>query len=186
MRIRAATPDDVESIAWLHAESWRTTYRGQYGDAFLDGPVFADRLNVWRERFASPAANQRIMVAEQGDDIVGFACAFRDDDEQWGTLLDNLHVHPARKRSGTGTLLIREIAVWTRRAAASRRFYLWVLEANAGARRFYERLGAKNVERRTFEPPGGGTSVTLRYAWDDVGALIARADAVSEPAAEEP
>ena len=184
MRIRPALADDVDSIATLHAESWRTTYRGQYGDAFLDGPVFDDRLTAWSARFASPAANQRVIVAE-GDHVVGFACAFGDDDERWGTLLDNLHVDASRKRSGIGTQLIREMAMWARGEDASHRLYLWVLEANAPARRFYERLGATNVERREFEPPGGGTSVTLRYAWDDVGVLIARADALSHRAARE-
>jgi GNAT superfamily N-acetyltransferase len=177
MRIRTATAADIEAIARLHAESWRTTYRGQYGESFLDGPVYDDRLREWRERLTSPTGNQQVIVAEDVVGVAGFACAFSDDDARWGTLLDNLHVEPARKRSGIGTRLIREIALLAREDENSQHLYLWVLEANGPARRFYERLGAANVERRAFEPPGGGTSITLRYAWDDVAALIAAADA---------
>lgn len=44
-------------------------------------------------------------------------------------------------------------------------FYLWVYEDNYEARRFYEKMGGKNVESATYENPGGGISNTLRYAW---------------------
>ena len=173
MRIRTATPTDIDAIAKLHAESWRITYRGQYTDAFLDGPVYDDRLRVWRDRLTSPEPNQRTIVAEEnGDALVGFACAFGDHDPRWGTLLDNIHVDPARKHSGIGTQLIREVSAWTRDQHPSSGLHLWVLEANAPARRFYERLGATNVERATSTPPGGGTVVSLRYAWTNPVAIV--------------
>ena len=181
MRIRPATPADIDAVANLHAESWRITYRGQYADAFLDGPVYDDRRTVWRDRLTSPAPNQHTIVAEHADALLGFACAFGDHDPQWGTLLDNIHVDPMRKRSGVGTQLIREIAAWTRDAHPASGLHLWVLEANAPARRFYERLGATNVERTTSDPPGGGTVVSFRYAWPDPATLVARADALMLP-----
>jgi hypothetical protein len=34
MHYRSATERDIESIAALHAESWRRNYRGAYLDAF--------------------------------------------------------------------------------------------------------------------------------------------------------
>ena len=179
MRIRPATPADIDAVANLHAESWRITYRGQYADAFLDGPVYDDRLTVWRDRLTSPAPNQHTIVAEDSDALDGFACAFGHDDPQWGTLLDNIHVEPMHKRSGIGTQLIREIAAWTREAHPSCGLHLWVLEANAPARSFYERLGATNVERTTSNPPGGGTVVSFRYAWPHLATLIATADGLT-------
>jgi GNAT superfamily N-acetyltransferase len=171
MKLRAADAEDIDAIARLHAESWRTAYRGQYRDAFLDGPVYDDRLGVWRERLTSPAPNQHTVVAEDGA-LAGFACAFGDDDARWGTLLDNIHVDPDRKRGGIGTLLIREIARWADRAYPAAGFYLWVLEANAPARRFYERLGARNAEQVPAKPAGGGTVSSLRYVWPSPAALL--------------
>jgi GNAT superfamily N-acetyltransferase len=173
MRIRPATTADIHAIAKLHAESWRVTYRGQYTDTFLDGPVYDDRLSVWRNRLTSPTPNQHTIVAEDSDALLGFACAFGDHDPRWGTLLDNIHVEPTHKGSGIGTELIREIAAWALDAHPSAALHLRVLEANAPARRFYERLGAKNVERTTSNPPGGGAVVSFRYAWPDPCILIA-------------
>jgi GNAT superfamily N-acetyltransferase len=175
MLIREAHAGDIGAIARLHAESWRTAYRGQYGDAYLDGPVFDDRLAVWQERLTSPASNQHTIVADDGGALAGFACAFGGEDARWGTLLDNIHVDPARKRTGIGTDLIVEAARWAAREYPEDGFYLWVLEANAPARRFYERLGARNAEQADSEAPGGGTISGLRYAWPNAAALLAAA-----------
>ena len=172
MNLREADAADIDGIARLHAESWRVAYRGQYSDAFLDGPVFADRLAVWTERLTSPSGNQYVIVAEDAGAVAGFACAFGADDATWGTLLDNIHVDPARKRAGIGTRLIVETARWASRKFPGIGFYLWVLEANAPARAFYERLGARNAEQVMSDPPGGGRISSLRYAWDRPAALV--------------
>lgn len=172
MNLREADTEDIDAVARLHAESWRTAYRGYYRDAFLDGPVYDDRLSVWRDRLTSPVRNQHAIVAEDGGAIAGFACAFGDDDPKWGTLLDNIHVDPERKRGGIGTRLIREIARWADHEYPGSGFYLWVLEGNAPARRFYERLGAQNAQQAASEPPGGGTVNGLRYVWPSPAALL--------------
>lgn len=177
IELREANAQDIDTIAPLHAESWRTAYRGLYSDAYLDGPVLDDRLAVWRERLTSPAKNQHTIVAQDAGTIVGFACAFGDDDPAWGTLLDNIHVDPERKRGGVGTQLIIETARWAQGEHPSSGFYLWVLEANAPARRFYERLGARNAEQRDTDDRGGGTVSGLRYVWPSPAALLAAASA---------
>lgn len=172
MNLRPARASDVERIARLHAESWRVAYRGMYRDEYLDGDVFEDRLKLWRQRLAAPAPNQHTIVADGGDALAGFACAFGDDDPRWGTLLDNLHVRPDGKRLGVGTRLIAEVARWSLREYPACGLYLWVLEPNAPARRFYERWGARNEESQAAHPPGGGipgtgTLMGMRYVWED-------------------
>ena len=54
MEFRTANHDDIDAIATLHAESWRTAYRGMFRDEFLDSNVFADRLEVWQQRLSAP------------------------------------------------------------------------------------------------------------------------------------
>jgi GNAT superfamily N-acetyltransferase len=51
-----AGSDDAETVAMLHADSWRRFYRGAYADSFLDGDLVADRRAVWSARLAATLA----------------------------------------------------------------------------------------------------------------------------------
>lgn len=165
MLIRAATAADAEAIAQLHAASWRTAYRGIYRDAYLDGPVEEDRRAVWIERFAAPLAARHVIVLEGSGGLEGFICVEGDEDASWGSLIDNLHVTPDRKRSGVGTVLMREGARWLREHYPGSPVYLWVLEDNTNARGFYERLGATNAETVMTDTADSGRNSSCRYTW---------------------
>ena len=99
MQLREATGADAAAVAALHAESWRTHYRGAYRDDYLDGDVFEDRRRVWERRLSDPAANQLVVLAEEGGELIGFACCYGGEDETWGSFLDNLHVRPGHQGS---------------------------------------------------------------------------------------
>jgi len=167
---------DAGRIAELHAGSWRRHYRGAYSDAYLDGDIAADRLAVWSQRLAAPAATATI-IAEHDDRLVGFIHVRFDDDPVWGSLVDNLHVVPDRHRSGIGAQLLTRGAKGIGQRAADNRMYLWVLEQNAPAQRFYRACGARCVETAMVSPPGGdprrlnGTPRKLRMAWPDATRL---------------
>lgn len=172
MQIRLATSADAEAIAHVHAESWRTAYRGALSDAYLSGPIAAERTQVWRERFAQPPAGQYAAVAEIDGGIAGFVCAYGGHDPQWGTFIDNLHVLPAHKRHGIGARLMRLAASWSAQAYPGQGMYLWVLESNLPARAFYERIGGEQAGRDTWTPPDGSALPKLRYAWRDLSVLL--------------
>jgi len=172
MNIRTAKQEDAESIALLHAESWRVAYRGMLRDEFLDGEIIADRMGTWQQRLTAPKENQLTLVALEDERIIGFACAFGNEDATWGTLLDNLHVRTERKRQGVGRLLMKGVARWTHHHYPDSGLFLWVLEANQSARRFYESLGAQDKGNSVWEPPGGGSLVRLRYSWPNLEPLL--------------
>ena len=162
---------DAMAVAMLHAESWRLHYRGAYRDEYLDGEVVEDRIRVWKDRLLAPAPNQFVVLAEEDDDLIGFACAYGGYDERWGSLLDNIHVRPEHQGSGIGAALVAEVAAWCRKNYAGCGLYLWVLEQNRSAQRFYQRLGASDQGGELSEPPGGGQTQSRRYAWKTVPAL---------------
>ena len=163
---------DAEGIALLHADSWRRHYRGAYSDAFLAGDVLADRRAVWSARLAADADTVTI-VAEDGTGLMGFVHVVFDNDERWGSLVDNLHVRNALRRSGVGTALMGRAAAAVAARGSARPMYLWVLEQNTAAQRFYEALGGSCVEKTKVAPPGGvpdrlnGAPYKLRMAWPD-------------------
>lgn len=172
MNIREAKEEDAVSIAMLHAESWRVAYRGMLSDEFLDRDIVQDRMKLWRERLSAPKENQFTIVAQEGQEIIGFACAFGEYDDVWGTLLDNLHVRTERKRQGIGQRLIKETALWVQDQYSKSGLFLWVLEANHPARRFYEKLGGKNQEQDVWEAPDGGALTSIRYVWPSLEPLL--------------
>ena len=169
--IRQARADDAERIARFHTESWQRTYRGMMSDAFLDGAALENRLQVWRERLAAPADNQHVCVAEDASGLIGFICAYSAHDPVWGSYIDNLHVAYRVHGHGVGRALMRETAEWLHQAQPDAGVWLWVMEANAGARAFYERLGASNAGTSELPDPGGGHAPNCRYVWASPTAL---------------
>ena len=145
VQFREAKRDDAEPIAILHANSWKHTYRGMMPDDFLDGHVISNRLHVWHDRLTNARSYQFVCLAEDGPNLVGFICAFGNEDSTWGSYIDNMHVTHERARMGIGTALMKEATVWLQARYPQSSVYLWVMEANCPARRFYERLGATNL-----------------------------------------
>jgi ribosomal protein S18 acetylase RimI-like enzyme len=170
--VKRASAEDSAAIAALHASSWRTTYRGILRDQFLDSDVEQERRAVWSQRLRDPADDQLVLVACTHDELAGFICVKAKDDPEHGALIDNLHVAKTEQARGVGTTLMHEAARWVNARDASEGVYLWVMEANAVARRFYERLGAQNHERVEKQNPGGGVAPNLRYRWPKADVLI--------------
>jgi ribosomal protein S18 acetylase RimI-like enzyme len=162
---RPAGPADADAIALLHTRSWRESYRGAFSDAFLDRELPDERLRVWRDRLAGPPESQLVQLAVDGTSLVGFVCAYGAHDPRWGSLVDNLHVASAAKRSGIGASLMRHTGAWLAHSYADLGVYLWALEQNASARRFYERLGAENAGVSVMETHGGAVVRSCRYTW---------------------
>ncbi|MBB5874550.1 ribosomal protein S18 acetylase RimI-like enzyme [Allocatelliglobosispora scoriae] len=170
-RLRLAGADDFEQVAALHADSWRRHYRGAFADSYLDGDVLAERRAVWAERLAAPAGTETVL-AEQGEErLVGFIHVVFDDDPRWGSFIDNLHVAHDQRRTGIGSLLLGQVARTVAERPTGGGLYLWVLEQNAAAQRFYIAAGATCVETATVAPPGGdptrlnGHPRKLRMVW---------------------
>jgi GNAT superfamily N-acetyltransferase len=165
--IRLGTPDDAEAIAALHAESWRSAYRGLVPDDDLGDGLGAERLQFWHKRFAAPDPDRRVVFLAMSDDrLIGFACVLADADPEHGPLLDNLHVKPGWRGQGIGARLLDKAREWSRAIAPGQPMHLWVLEGNAPARRFYRNQGGVESERRS-EERGGMTIAVLRCIWRD-------------------
>jgi ribosomal protein S18 acetylase RimI-like enzyme len=170
---RGGVGADAAQVAGLHAASWRHHYRGAYSDEYLDRDVFSDRLKVWIARMARPPAGQFTIVAESDGQMVGFVHTVLGADPLWGALIDNLHVTYELKRHRVGSNLLQMAARTIIERRPSSGMYLWVLEQNGAAQRFYEARGGRSVDRDLVAPPGGdparlnGTPTKLRYAWSD-------------------
>lgn len=162
---RQAGAADAAAVSELHVQSWRATYRPVMTAAYLDGPIEAERLAVWRERLDVPDPLRTVWLLEREGRLCGFACLELDADPQWGVLLDNLHAAPHLHGQGLGRALMRQSAQWvcSRRPLAG--MFLWVYAGNPKARAFYEHVGGVCVEETVKDTPDGGTAATCRMAW---------------------
>jgi len=165
--IRRATRGDVQAVARLHAESWRSAYRGSLSDDYLDERVFADRFSLWSKKLSSRDDALLVLLASRDAEPIGFVCVILDEDPTWGALLDNLHVLPGWKGKGLGRRLMAEAARWVAGRRPGSPLHLWVIEANEEARSFYGRLGGKPLDRKLWSAPDGKGAGLIRYVWND-------------------
>ena len=134
--LRAATPADLPAIVSLIqglAEFEELTHLLQVTPEALGPHLFGEQ----------PVA-ECLVAALSGGDVVGFALYFRSFSTflaKPGLYLEDLYVRPEHRGAGIGQALLRRLA----KTAVERgygRFEWSVLDWNANAIRFYERMGA--------------------------------------------
>lgn len=116
--VRAARPDEAETIARIQLSTWRTAYRTLLPKTILDGLDQTWMARQWHAAITEPPSRaHRVLVAiEQADEdhLVGF-CAGGPADEQALT--------PHEKPLPDGTAAITDLLVeprWSRRGHGSR------------------------------------------------------------------
>jgi L-amino acid N-acyltransferase YncA len=131
----------------LHVRSWRTAYGGIVPDTILDGLSIEGRRESWARAIALASAETpqdvRIWVVEEAGQVLGLATTgpSRDDDALPGTgELRAIYLAPEAWSRGLGSALLA-VAVDDLRKRGFAPLVLWVIEANARGRRFYEGAG---------------------------------------------
>lgn len=173
--IRPAVPEDAEAIARVHVASWQTTYRGIIPDDVLAGLSVERRAEMWaRAAGLSGRDGRSLTVAHDGHIIVGFAAGgpVQHPDPVYTGELYAIYLLASHQRLGVGRRLVAAVAE-ALAAGHHRTMLLWVLSANARARRFYESLGGRAV-REQLTTIGGSDYPETGYGWDDLPALIRR------------
>ena len=145
--VRLARPDDAEAIADAHVRGWLTTYRGLVPDSVLDGLSVERRTTFWRDTITSettadtPARTWGIEEAGKGR---GFASSGAVRDQPDGLAgageVFAIYLAPEARGRGLGRALFAHV-VDDLRDRGFNAVVVWVFEANAATRRFYEAAG---------------------------------------------
>lgn len=171
MKLRSANINDIADISNIHALSWRDTYGDVLTQDYLDNLVSEEREKVWWERLYNPKTNQYVVVAESEQEIVGFACAYLDENIDWGSCLDNLHVRKSYQAQGIGKYLLFNVAHYCYQNALQKRMCLTVNQDNIQAQKFYLKHGARNAREDVWSAPDGSVVPTYWFVWEELGAL---------------
>jgi len=167
--IRSATVRDAPAIARVHVASWLSTYRGLLPDDFLESLSETNYTERWKRVITEGAS--KVVVAEDGSDVVGFASGGRERAGEQGFEgeLYAIYVLDNAQRRGLGRELVRSI-VDSLRELGLTNMIIWVLRDNRPARDFYERLGGIYVRAQPITI-GSATLEEVSYGWrrlDDV------------------
>jgi len=173
--VRAAAPADAPAIGRIHVESWRETYRGLLSENLLNSVSAVVRAAMWRGALEHERPILLFVAQAPSGKLVGFAGggSSRTPSLSHDAEVYAMYVLRAAQKRGCGRRLMAALADGLH-ARGFKSLCLWVLEENANARRFYERLGGTVVGGKT-EVDGGYEFKEVAYGWDDLGLICSGA-----------
>jgi GNAT superfamily N-acetyltransferase len=135
--VRDARDDDAEAFVRAYEAAWNAGLAQIIGAELATFVQFETQVESFHASHAKASPDARIFVAERGHEIVGIATCRCDGST---SELGALYVVPGAWGTGAAEQLVSAaLAAMAERGA--RDAFLWVAEANARARRFYEREG---------------------------------------------
>lgn len=174
--IRPAVQSDIPAIAALHIEGWKGAYGGIVNQAYLDSLTLERRIADWAGWMA--AGESETYLAEEDGKPVGFVTIGRTKTPPPGSSpirpshsgeVYALYLHPDHWRKGIGSRLLRYAASALKDRKHST-LCLWVMDANARAKAFYETLGGQKLGGKTVQV-GPSSLKEICYGWRDTACL---------------
>ena len=178
MQLRPARETDIPGIRDVANRSLAASY-----DDVLDADTRQRAVESWYgaessggDTFAEEIASDRtaVIVAEDDDEIVGFAQAFVSEGTPRVGRIEWLHVRPDRREEGIADSLLEEIESALDDSGAER-IEASVVEANEAGRAFYEHHGYELDTTRQVQLAGDRVSELT---------LVAEAESMPETGAE--
>jgi ribosomal protein S18 acetylase RimI-like enzyme len=171
-KIRRAEVKDAEDIARVRLTGWRQSYKGMMPDELLGKLDIAADAQRLRAAFADPENKSLRFVVELEGKIVGMgACgkAREGADARCGEVYA-IYLLEEAKGQGIGRNFMREM-VEVLKANGFESLQVRVLENNAPARKFYEKLGGRVAGKGIFKYDGFEMA-DVTYVWTDIEEVI--------------
>ena len=168
--LRPASAGDIDAIARIHVENWRSTYAGIIPDSYLVGMDIAGQRRMWRQTLHRSGRGHSVIVAQTVETgVVGFASCgparrrWLPKRSPYDGEVYTLYVGLDQQGEGHGQRLL-EACFGTLRSQEKSAVIVWVLAANP-ARFFYEAQGGHRVAER-IESFAGAELEELAFGWD--------------------
>ncbi len=164
MIIRNAHVQDVQSIARVHVDCWRTTYKEILPEEYLLSLSYKEREELWE--VVIPRGG--VFVAEVSGEVVGFASAGKERSGKYKDYegeLYAIYILEAHQKNGVGKALVKEI-IHDLKEQDIHSMLVWVIEDNPSCA-FYQSLGGTLVDK--VQDKIGGIDVhEVLYGWKDI------------------
>lgn len=169
MKIRKATLADAKGIARVHVDSWIATYRSIVPDTYLDQLNYDTREQLWKENLK---ANNNFVAENDDGELIGFADGGKERTGKYAALkgeLYSIYILPEYQGKSIGSSLMKKVVHHLKENGLNS-MLIWVLEENL-SRGFYEKMGGKEVDRKTLSISGKELS-EIAYGWEDFNFLL--------------
>lgn len=155
---RLSKEDDRLAVSRVYEESWKSAYQGIVPQAYLDS-IPAGR---WAGNLDQTDLRHMVLLV---DGLIAGISSFGPSRfaalPDWGEVV-SLYLLPAYTRKGYGKSLLKAAVDELGKMGFSDMF-LWVLEENHPARRFYEKCGFRQSEVRLQQNIGGRELQEIQY-----------------------
>lgn len=167
MVVRMATINDIDGIAHVHVESWKTTYKGIISDAYLSNISINDRKARWERRFSKLTSDEIIYVIEEDEHILGFLHGGKNREivNEFETEIYALYLLEEAQGKGYGRQLINHFIKYMK-SRSYHTMMVWALEKNASIH-FYRRLGGQIIKSQQLKI-GDEMFTEVALGWEDV------------------
>jgi|1185.fasta_scaffold202724_2 GNAT superfamily N-acetyltransferase len=168
--VRPAQIEDASDIAFVHVNSWKTTYVGIVPDAYLASLSHELRTGMWTEQIN---AGTLIFVAEDTIGVFGFVSGgkLRDAIDGYDAELYAIYLMQQKQQQGVGKILVQKLT-GALRANGFQRLIVWVLTKNPAVG-FYTHLGGTPVAEKEIQI--GGVQLTeIALGWTNLDDLFKR------------
>lgn len=172
MIIRKATVADAESIAKVHVDCWRTTYKNIISEKLLTNLSYEQRTKLWINNISKE--ENYVFVAENNNrSIIGFidGSSVKPGEYQgYDGDVTSIYILKEHQGLGIGKKLMKSLFDEFK-SLNYHSAIVKVLEENSFCK-FYEAMGAKVVDHTTINIADDNLNL-LVYGWDDISLLKA-------------
>ena len=134
MSVRRASREDAEVVGEIHSKAWKSAYRGLFPDEYIDSDTASRRTGEFLESIKDDKCMYFLLEASGQPAGIVKTCECDNVLE-----IESIYILSEHRGQGLGAEAIDFILAYKPWDG----IFLWVLEDNIKARRFYEKNGFK-------------------------------------------
>ena len=134
MSVRRALREDAEVVGEIHSKAWKSAYRGLFPDEYIDSDTASRRTGEFLESIKDDKCMYFLLEASGQPAGIVKTCECDNVLE-----IESIYILSEHRGQGLGAEAIDFILAYKPWDG----IFLWVLEDNIKARRFYEKNGFK-------------------------------------------
>lgn len=171
MIIRPIIDANLQAIAKIYTDNWKTTYKNILPDYFLKSMTYEHSEEKWLS-YIHTDKQGAFVALDENDMVIGFLAYKPYYDLKKCLLLDSLHIIQSIQGSGIGKKLIFTIGKYAY-INGYEKMSICIVKGNDRAEGIYTHLGAKPYKDfiDDFEGTPSSSSVLL---WDDLNMFISK------------